>query len=102
MLNTSKPLKLPHEKENKKTGKRIVVFFLTLLFLMIILSSIGYLTYFIMNYGQHPFYTSQFGSVLLSEEYIGKRDSLTAFGILSILLLALSIIYLGILNYLKD
>ncbi|MFX0173616.1 MAG: hypothetical protein ACFE9L_17130 [Candidatus Hodarchaeota archaeon] len=102
MLDTSKPLKLPPKNENKKTGKRIVVCFLTILFLVVILSSMGYLAYFIMIYGEHPFYTTKFGDILLSEEYIGKRDSLTAFGILSILLLALSIIYLGIMNYLKD
>jgi hypothetical protein len=106
MLDASKPLRLPPKNENKKherkIGKKIVVFFLTFLMLVVIFSSIGYLAYFITEYGKYPYYTNSTGTLILSEEYIGRRDSLTAFGILSILVLGLSILYLGILNYLKD
>lgn len=88
--------------ENKRTGRKIFVILFSLFLVIIIILALGYIGYFILTYSEYPFYQMENNTVVLSMEYLGKRDTLTALGVVSIIILALSIIYLGLLNYLKD
>ncbi len=94
--------------KNTMEGRNVFVFILSILVLILILSGIGALIFHVMNYNV-PVYMvkeEQIGNetiaeIVLSEYYIGKRDTNIFLEILALMILALSIFYAGLLNYLK-
>ncbi|MFX0016575.1 MAG: hypothetical protein ACFFB2_18745 [Promethearchaeota archaeon] len=88
--------------------RNVFVAFLTILFLILILGSIAALIFHVINYDV-PIYTTHQGSsggeiveeVVLSELYIGKRDTNVFLEILALFILSGCIFYAGLLNYLK-
>ncbi|MFX1506658.1 MAG: hypothetical protein ACFFDC_11195 [Promethearchaeota archaeon] len=89
-------------------ARDVFVIVLTFLIMIAIIGSIGALIYHVLNYDV-PVYMIQEGSingsvveeVVLSEDYIGKRDTNLFLQILALLVLSISIFYAGLLNYLK-
>ncbi len=88
--------------ENNSKSKKLLLILLTLFLMILNLAVIGYVGYFLISYSEYPFYTVINETVILSMEYLGKRDTLTAIGVVALILLSLSIVYHGLLNYLKD
>ncbi|MFX0206815.1 MAG: hypothetical protein ACFFDT_12585 [Candidatus Hodarchaeota archaeon] len=89
-------------------ARDVFVIILTFLIMIAIIGSIGALIYHVLNYDV-PVYMIQKGSingtvveeVVLSEGYVGKRDTNIFLQILALLVLSVSIFYAGLLNYLK-
>ena len=89
-------------------GRNVLVFILSILVLIMILSGVGALIFHVMNYDV-PIYMvkeEQIGNetiaeVVFNELYIGKRDTNVFLEILALMILSLSIFYAGLLNYLK-
>lgn len=81
---------------------------MTMLFLILIIGSIGALIFHVVWYDV-PIYTTKQGSnngsiveeVVLSEDYIGKRDTNAFLQILALFSISASLFYVGLLNYLK-
>ena len=94
---------------NTMEARDILVIFLTLLMIIAIIGSIGALIHHVLNYDL-PVYMTQEGSfngtvveeVVLSEDYVGKRDTNLFLLILGTLVLSISIFFAGLLNYLKQ
>lgn len=66
-----------------------------------IFSGFGVLILHISTYSV-PIYRTIENETVLSEEYIGKKDTLIFLEITSLLILSMSVFYAGLLNYLKD
>ncbi len=88
--------------ENDSKSNKLLIILFTLFLIILNLAVIGYVGYFLISYSEYPFYDVINETVILSMEYLGKRDTLTAIGVVALILLSLSIVYHGLLNYLKD
>lgn len=89
-------------------GRSVFVFILSFLVFIIILSGVGALIFHVMFYNVPIYIVKQeqigdetVAEVVYNELYIGKRDTNVFLEILALMILALSIFYAGLLNYLK-
>jgi hypothetical protein len=82
-------------------GRSVIAGILSFILLILIISVFAALIYHVATYSV-PFYSTIGNQTVLSEQYIGKRDTNMFLEIAALLLLSSTIFYAGLLNYLKD
>ncbi len=81
-----------------------LVSFLSVIMLLVLITSFGVLIFNILTYTM-PTYSIQTlednQTLVYTDEYLGKVNTLTILEIMALLILSVSIFYAGLLNYLK-
>ena len=82
-------------------GKSVIALILSFILLTFIISVFAVLIFHVATYSV-PIYSTIGNQTVLSQEYIGKRDTNAFLTVVALILLSSTIFYTGLLNYLKD